>query len=142
MEAITGYIEKLGFRQWLHDNHGISISGRDGVQYAEGGTAAEAEIQLAAYDELPAWQAQRRAEIKAEGLSRINGIFPALDSLDEVQFQAELWLSIAPAARQATADFQKAIDIYSAAKDAIAVVNGMNLATVQVYDAVTSPAWP
>ena len=63
---------------------------------------------------------QRKDEIKAAGLVLINVVFPALKDLDEIKFQAEFWKSIAPAARQATVDFQSAIDIYTIAKTAIA----------------------
>jgi len=62
---------------------------------------------------------QRVFEIKSAGLVLINDVFPAINDLDEIKFYSEFWKSIAPAARQATADFQKAIDIYSTAKTAI-----------------------
>jgi len=64
-------------------------------------------------------EVRRVAEIKIAGLALINAIFPAIKDLDEIKFQAEFWLSIAPASRQATADFQSVIDIYAIAKQAI-----------------------
>lgn len=64
-------------------------------------------------------EAQRRKDIKDTGLALINTIFPALKDIDEIQFQAEFWLSINPTARQATVDFQKVIDIYTVAKQAV-----------------------
>lgn len=64
-------------------------------------------------------EALRRKEIKDAGLALINEAFPALKNIDEIKFQAEFWLSIAPAARQATIDFQRVIDIYTTAKAAI-----------------------
>lgn len=144
MEAITGYIEKLGFRQWVHDAHGISISGLDGVQFAEGGTAAEVEAFLAAYDELPAWKSQRAQEIKDEGVARGSLIYPGLTDLDDFIPLADIvvWM-IGEGAAAPTGRLGDAAAIYTAAKNAIDVVTALvDVADVQAYDAVTDPAWP
>lgn len=83
---------------------------------AEGNTP-EPEFTQAELDAQA--EVQRRKEIKDAGLALINVIFPALKDIDEIKFQAEFWLSIAPAARQATDDFQYAIDIYTIVKQSI-----------------------
>ncbi len=93
-------------------------------------------------NQSPVYQ-QLAGQIQGEGLLRIKDVFPSLGTLDEVQFFAELWKSIAPAARKPTVDFQKSIDIYTAAKQAIAVVEGFTTqAEVDAYDIITDPGWP
>ena len=62
---------------------------------------------------------QRIDEIKTAGLGLINLIFPAINTLDEIDFYAEFWLSIDPASRTPTLNFQKIIDVRQIAKDAI-----------------------
>lgn len=141
MEAITGYIEKLGFRQWLYDNHGIAISGLDGIQYAEGGTATETEALLASYDELPSWKTQKINEIKDHGLGLINQVFPAIENLDQIDLISELWQSID--LKTATGPMQSAISIYSAAKTGISIVNALaDVAAVQAFDVSIDITWP
>ena len=83
---------------------------------AEGNTP-EPEFTQAELDAQA--EQQRKQDIKDAGLALINVVFPALNDLDEIKFQAEFWKSIAPAARKATADFQSAIDTYTTAKTAI-----------------------
>jgi len=65
-------------------------------------------------------EALRVSEIRSAGLSLIQTTFPALNDIEEISFQAEFWLSIALSSRQPTAKFQKVIDIYQLAKEAIA----------------------
>ena len=61
-----------------------------------------------------------KAKVIEEALIRINLIFPTIETLDDINFFAEFWKSIALAARNATVDFQSVIDIYTVAKTAIA----------------------
>lgn len=82
---------------------------------------------------------QRVAEIKSDGLSRINTRFGAIDSFDTLKLVREVMLSIAPAARQLTANFQWLSDTYQAGTDAISAVQSAT--TIAQVDAVT-PAWP
>lgn len=84
----------------------------------------------------------RKLEIKQEGLARINAVFPAIDDIDQLHFHVEFWLSIAPAARQPTANFQLVSNIYTAAKDAIQFINTATDQQVMDYNAATDPAWP
>lgn len=86
---------------------------------------------------------EKIAEIKAEGLRRIQVYLPGIKGFDELQLIKEFWLSIAPAAKQATPEFQAAIDVYQAGADAIIVLTGYALlAEIEAYDSVNSPAWP
>lgn len=82
-------------------------------------------------------------EVKKEGLKRIALIFPAVRSVEELDLISEFWLSIAPAARQPTANFTQVINIRAAAKAAIIAVNALlTLQEVINYDPVTDPTWP
>lgn len=85
----------------------------------------------------------KREELKAKALSQIQLVFPAINDIDELKLVREQWLSTAPAARQATTDFQQMIDIYQAAVKAISSINALNTTTeIEAYDVVNDPAWP
>lgn len=82
---------------------------------------------------------RRAAEIRADGLGRIQAVFPAIESIDVLQLVREQMLSIAPAARQFTADMQRVIDIYTAASNGLAAVQAAT--TINQVLAV-SVNWP
>jgi hypothetical protein len=88
---------------------------------------------------LAEYKASKVLLIKTEGLTRITQIFPAMSSIDEIKLLREFYLSIAPSARQPTANFQKIIDISQAVQTALTSVN--NAASKAAVDAV-SVAWP
>lgn len=94
--------------------------------------------------DLPTGQmrANKRQAVKDEGLTRVQAELPGITDFDVLELIREFWLSIAPAARNPTATFQKVIDIYQAARDAITVINGLTGAALKAYDPVTGPAWP
>lgn len=139
-EIVQNYQEKgFGLHGAIEDS-GHYIQRISSVWHCDDALAVQEIIDN--YDELAARKAQKADEIKAEGLKRINAVFPALDSLDDIQLVAEQWLSIAPAARQPTVDFQTGIDIYSAAKAAIIAMSGMDLAGIQAFDPVSDVGWP
>lgn len=88
---------------------------------------------------LPNAKAVKIAEIKAEGLSRLQVYLPGVKDWDTFHLIKELWLSITPAARQPTAAFQSAIDIYQAGLDAIADINALaTSAEIAAYNTT----WP
>ena len=87
-------------------------------------------------------RATKIQELKDEGLSRIQAVLPAISSFDTLELVREMWLSIAPAARAATADFQSVIDIYQAARDGVVFLNTATDGEVSSYDVTTSPSWP
>lgn len=130
------YTEKAGLHQAVNAA-GHWLEQRDGVWRSSDDTAVQAIID--AYTPLAYQKAERIAAIKADGLARINATFPAIESLDQIAFYAEFWSSIAPAARAATAPFQKVINIYTAAKNAITSVNA---ATTKAQIDAVAPAWP
>ncbi len=131
------YVEKGAGLHVAINAAGHWLEQRDGVWRSSNDAAVQAIID--AYNPLADQKAARVALIKDDGLARINAAFPAIKSLDEIAFYAEFWTSIAPAARAATAPFQKVINIYTAAKTAITSVNACT--TKAQIDAVT-PAWP
>lgn len=91
------------------------------------------------YDGFADYKADRIAAIKADGLARIQAVFPAINSFDELALVREMYLSIAAAARIPTSNWQRMIDIYTAGRNAATAVN--NATTKQQVDAVI-PAWP
>ena len=105
----------------------------------------EIVLNQARYDsfELPSDKTSKVNEIKQYGAGLINKVIPGLNNLDTINLMTELWLSIAPAARNATVNFQYAIDVRQAAKDAIIVVNAMSdSSSVNSYDVINTPSWP
>lgn len=97
---------------------------------------------IAAYDELPATRLEKITELKKEGLKRVQSVFPAIHDFNELDLVREQYLSVAPAARQPTDDFQKMIDLVQAGKAAVVIINSSILADVINYDVITDPAWP
>ena len=111
------------------------------VQYSSDDVAVQAIID--AYDAIPQAQDDKIEELKAEGLRRIQLIFPSISDFDELDFATEQYLSVAPAARQPTTGFQSAIDIRQAAKNAIVFIKSLTILTeIENYDVVNIPAWP
>lgn len=83
---------------------------------------------------------KRRAyQIRMQGLTRMQTRFEGLRSFEMVRLVREVVLSIAPAARQLTADITWLGDTYQAGRDAIDDVQAAT--TIAQVDAVT-PAWP
>ena len=82
-------------------------------------------------------------EIKDEGLSRIQGVFPAIADFCTLQLIKDIMLSVAPSARQLTIGIQKVSDTYQAGADAMTAVEG--LATVNLVNAfnpIDDVSWP
>lgn len=104
----------------------LSSSVPEGVPYKEVPAHIRDEFNeaITGYDinDLPVFDVVKTDKIKtiAEGVRRISLLFPTIQSLDDINFFSELWKSIAPAARVATVEFQEVIDVYTAAKTAIA----------------------
>jgi len=101
------------------------------------------QVIVDSYDPLPDHKIAKNSEIKEEALSRINDVFPAINSIDDIHLISELWKSLIGAAKSPTTDMQAAINVYSAAKSAISDVNLMSVAgDVIGYDVINTPAWP
>lgn len=105
----------------------------------------EAAVQLIIdnHDELPLLKSTKIAELKKEGLARVNLTFPAVTNFDELDLIKEQFLSVAPAARSPTVDFQKMIDIVQVGKDAVTSINALTVANdIKNYDVMNTPNWP
>jgi hypothetical protein len=133
------YIEK-GIGLWKAIRAaGHDLFSKDGVYTSTNDAAVQAIIN--SYDALPDQKAVAIVGVKATALAKMQTIFPALADIDTVNLVAELWLSVAPAARSPTANMTKVINVYTAAKNGIANVNA---ATDKpgVDAAVAAIAWP
>lgn len=106
------------------------LAGNDPDPYVPPATPAET---------LDEAKARRRWQIKRDGLERIQTRLPAIDAFDTLALVRELYLSIAPAARQPTVDWQWLIDTYQAGQAALNSVG--SAATIAQVNAVT-PNWP
>ena len=94
-------------------------------------------------EELANAKQAKLAELKQEGLSRIQGVLPGISNWDALELERERWLSIAPASRSPTAAYQSVIDIYQAGRTAAIAINALaNITAVNAYDVNASPAWP
>lgn len=91
------------------------------------------------YDPLPYARTVAIQQVKDDGLAKLTTIWPTVDSLDKLKPYADLWTSIAPAARQPNADMTSIIAIYSAAQTAISQIKA---ATTLAGIAAVTPAWP
>ena len=103
------------------------------------GWAYDGSTFTAPVETLAEAQERRTAAIKAEGLARIQAVMPAVSDIDTLELVRELILSIAPAARQLTADMTTISNIYAAARTALIAIR--NATTVAQVDAVTV-SWP
>lgn len=85
----------------------------------------------------------KRKELREEFISRVVVLYPTLKDMDEIKLVRDQFLSVAPAARAPTTDFQKLIDTYQVAQDALTAINALgDVASVEAYDVVNTPAWP
>lgn len=116
---------------------GYSLGQINGVWVADNEAAVQAIIN--AYDVRVDMRKAMILGIKTEGLARINAIFPAIDTLDELEFYSEFWSSIKITSKSATVKFQKVIDIYAAARTAIISVNQ---ATTKAAILAVTVNWP
>lgn len=83
---------------------------------------------------------RRRANlITTEALDRIQAVLPEVSNMATAQLVRELWLSIAPAARQPTAKMGQVIAIYAAWHAALAEIKAC--ASPECVAAVV-PVWP
>jgi hypothetical protein len=138
-----------GLAEHLEQN-GYRVIKRDGVfvGYDSDGNSSDLidsaiNALISAYDPIDFVKVEKGDEIKQEALARVNSIFPSISSLDELKLEQERWLSLAPVGIQPTPDYQKAIDIYVAAINAVAQnAAETDWLIVSAYDVNTGPSWP
>ncbi len=146
MILLDEHLISLGYSR----NTAISITGIHKDVYAElstGDTSAAIQTTVQAlvdaYNPLADEKTVKKLELKNEGLSRIQLLFPSISDFDELALVREQWLSMTSASRSPTVEFQKMIDIYSAGLSGISAINALTTVTdVQNYDVVNTPAWP
>lgn len=114
---------------------------RDGVWRSSNDVAVQSIIDT--YDPLPDLKAAKVTAIKAEGLRRIQLIYPAIENFEELKLVREILLSVKTTALQLTADMSRVRDTYNAGANAVTTVNGYTAAAqVNAFDPVTGPSWP
>ena len=135
------YIEKgIGLHEAI-GNAGHRLQQIDGVWVSDNDVVVQTIID--AYDHMPDIKTNKISELKTEGLARIQLIFPAIENWDDLELVRDQWLSIVPAARQATANFQSMIDIFQAGRNAAITINALvDVVSVQAYSVQTDPVWP
>jgi hypothetical protein len=133
------------------EDSGFTVRTRNGLQnyYRDNGTLVTnleitvIESLINNFDPLPISKTVKIKELKSKGLSRVQLVFPAIKDWDDLDLVRDQWLSIAPAARSATANFQSMIDIFQAGKVAVAAINALTtVAEVEAYNVVNTPSWP
>lgn len=144
------WANKPGLQAHLNENGYYTIR-RDGVfnafRASDNATGPDIDTAVQAlidgYDPIDFVKAEKGDEIKREALARVNSIFPSISSLDELKLEQERWLSLAPVGIQPTPDYQKAIDIYVAAINAVAQnAAETDWLIVSAYDVNAGPSWP
>lgn len=110
-------------------------------EWIAGGNTPEPEFTPT--ELLASAKSAKLQELKAEGLSRIQAAIPGIAGWDHLGLVREQWLSIAPAARSATTDFQLVIDVYQAGKAAVGDIGVLTTVTaIDSYNVVADPSWP
>lgn len=144
----VNYVEKgIGLWQAIRAAGFQKFMGVNGIYYVDPDhptdTSQDAAVQaiINSYDPLPLYKSDAVVGIKATALAKMQTLFPAIIDINMVLLIAELWKSIAAAARSPTANWTTLINIYTAAVGGIANVNA---ATTQagVDAAVAAIVWP
>lgn len=142
------YIEKgIGLWTAIRAAGFTKFMGVNGVYLADpdnpSDTSNDAAIQtiINNYDPLPLYKSDAINGIKATALTKMQTLFPAIVDVNMVILIAELWKSIAAAARNPTANWTTLVNIYTTAVNGIASVNA---ATTEpgVDAAVAAITWP
>lgn len=106
---------------------------------ASGNTPLPMVIQTPAEPSLAEVKRRRANGITAEALARIQSVLPEVSNMATAQLMRELWLSIAPAARQTTAKMSAVVAIYQAWAAALADIKQCDSAACVANVTV---AWP
>ena len=138
---MINYIEK---GEGLHKaiiSAGHFLYKESGVWYSSNDAAVQSIID--SYDNLQDEIENAKVRIKEYALHLIGNLFPAINSIDELELIKELWSSILPAARNPTSKLASAISIYATAKASISSVAALtSVQDAKDYNAETDPGWP
>ena len=91
------------------------------------------------YNELDDLKKEKTQQIKLQGLTLIMQLYPAITNFDQLLLFRDVWMSIAPAARNPVANWTKLINIYTAGANGVTAVNSAT--TKAQIDAITVN-WP
>lgn len=100
------------------------------------------EPMIATQPPVPTLAELKKRRVQAlslEALAHVQAVMPEVGSMATAMLVRELWLSIAPAARQPTQDMQTVFAIFSAYRSA--VIDVRKCSTPECVAAVT-PTWP
>lgn len=129
-------------------NINLPIEQVDGVWVAKGSDVATQAV-IDSYDPVPDAKLAAIARIKEEGAKRVATVYPFIapdgpDAAALYNFAEDLYLSILSAARTTLRPRLRALQgIFNAAVAAISSVNSMtDVASIDSYDEVNTPAWP
>ena len=124
---------------------GIHVT-RSMVEWAEyrvwlkaGGVPEPAIMTPAPAPTLGELKKRRIQALSLEAMAHVQAVMPEVGNMATAMLIRELWLSIAPAARQPTQDMQTVFAIFSAYRSA--VIDVRNCSTPECVAAVT-PTWP
>ena len=83
---------------------------------------AAVQVIIDSYDVLPDVRKARIQQIRDESIVRISTDMPGISDVDQLEVILALWNSVRNTAQNATAKFQRLLDIQAAAKAGIAAV--------------------
>ena len=88
-------------------------------------------------------KSEKIGELRALRLKKIQFVLPGVDNDNTLELMAEMWKSIAGAAQSPTTEWQLAIDIFTAGKQAGVAVNALTtVGAIEAYDINATPNWP
>ena len=102
---------------------GYTLERKNNVWISSDDTAVQTIVD--SYDPVPATKKIKIQLLKDEFVRRAGLIFSAIESFDQIELMVEQWLSIVPAARSATVEFQSLIDLYVLAKAEATTLNAL-----------------
>ena len=152
---MINYIASPGISEHLSDN-GYYVVDKDGVWliYTKVGGAhtldesleTEAIVQalIDNYSPLEYLKVEKENQVIDEAVERAKAIFPTIDNIGALKLEQERWLSIQATARSTpTTEYQKALDIYTAATGAVTGIKAEKVVSnLEAYDVTSDPAWP
>lgn len=140
---------------WLNDeleNQGYSIRRTDDIYLNEDNSPISAEDEIAiqaiinSFDPLPFAKAEKKAELKTEGLRRANLIYSSDDDVFPSIGHLKLMLDIENTYDRSGAPAARLISLnqhLTAYEDALSVINAItDWQDAMAYDVVNAPAWP
>lgn len=129
---------------WLIENQDGPVNIIPGdLPQPDGSILIEEDDPRVDFFKLSTIKLEKINEVKNEGLIRIQAIMPAISDFYILDLIREIWLSILPASRSATTEFQAIINIYQAGREAIILIEAMtDKSIIENYNPISDPNWP